>query len=385
MDRIDNEGHSSYSGNYRIEGLLIFTKSNIFTTVVNKPHLVNIKGPLERDVLRLLQEIPGMTVEPTAITKRHPDIVIRAGDVTHVVEVKAQRLTNAAAARQIVEYAQHLPKGTHLLLVARTTTEEARRLLEEHGIGIIDTQGNMRLKFPGLFLWTEGRLPPATREGQKEPPVKLTGKAGIAAQALLREPQREWQVHDLATAADISVGLAHRVLARLERENLVEVGGAGPKRTRRVKNPTALLDLWAEEMRDRGVKQLRAFRLTRDPRAQAHTLSRALTEAKIEHAVTGPAGAARLAPFITAIPVTDIWVMETVPLQDVAAAAHAEVVQEGQNIMLRQAPGDAPLAFRTKVDDIWTADSFRLFHDLRQDPRRGREQADQLRKDVIGF
>jgi hypothetical protein len=365
-------------------GLLIFTRSSIFTVVVNKHHLVNIKGPLEKDVLRLLQEIPGMMVEPTAFTKRRPDIVIRAGDVTHVVEVKAQRLTNAAAAHQIVEYAQHLPEGTYLLLVARTTTEEARRLLEEHGIGVIDTQGNMRIKFPGLFLWTEGRLP-ATREGQKEPPVKLTGKAGIAVQALLREPQREWQVHDLAKAAEISVGLAHRVLARLDRENLVEVGGAGPKRTRRVKSPTALLDLWAEEMRDRGVKQLRAFRLARDPRTQAQTLSRALTEAKIEHAVTGAAGAARLAPFITAIPVTDIWVMDTVSLKDVAAATHADVVQEGQNIMLRQAPGDAPLAFRTKVDDIWTADPFRLFHDLRQDPQRGREQADRLRKEVIGF
>ncbi len=346
---------------------------------------MNIKGPLDKEVLRVLREIPGVTTEPTAFTKRRPDIVIRAGDVTHVVEVKAQRLTNAAAARQIVEYAQYLPKGTHLLLVARTTTEEARRLLEEQGIGVIDAQGNMRVEFPGLFLWTEGRLAPATRERQKEPPVKLTGKAGIAAQALLHEPQRKWQVHDLAKAADISVGLAHRILARLERENLVEVGGAGPKRTRRVENPTALLDLWVEEIRDRGVKQLRAFRLARDPRAQAKTLSRALTDAKIEHAVTGPAGAARLAPFITAIPVTDIWVADTVPLNDVAAAAHADVVQEGHNIVLRQAKGDAPLAFRTKVDDVWTADPFRLFHDLRQDPRRGREQADRLRQEVIGF
>jgi hypothetical protein len=215
--------------------------------------------------------------------------------------------------------------------------------------------------------------------------VKLTGKAGIAAQALLREPQRRWQVHDLAKEADVSVGLAHRVLARLERENLMEVGGAGPKRTRRVENPTALLDLWAEEMRDRGIKQIRAFRLARDPRTQAKTLSRTLIEAKIEHAVTGPAGAARFAPFITAIPVTDIWVADTEPLSDVAAAAHADVVQEGHNIVLRQAAGDAPLAFRTKVDDVWTADPFRLFLDLRRDPRRGREQADQLRKEVIGF
>ena len=42
-------------------------------------------------------------------------------------------------------------------------------------------------------------------------------------------------------------------------------------------------------------------------------------------------------------------------------------------------------AFRKQVDGVWTANPFRLFFDLRQDPRRGREQAEQLRKEVIGF
>jgi hypothetical protein len=344
---------------------------------------MNIEGPLEKDALRLLSEIPTVAVAATAPTG--PDVLIRAGDVTHAVEIKALRLTNAATAHQLAAYAHQLPEGTNLLVVARTTTEEARRLLEEQGVGVIDTEGNMRVDLPGLFLWTEGKPIPRAREAQNEPPVKLTGKAGIAVQALLREPERRWQVHDLAAAADISVGLAHRVLARLERETLVALEGAGPKRTRRIENPSALLDLWAEEMRDRGVKQVQAFRLARDPRAQAENLSRALAEAKIEHAVTGPAGAVRLAPFITAIPVTEIWVADTVALGDAAAAAHADVVEQGHNILLRQATGDAPLAFRQKVDDVWTVNPFRLFFDLRRDPRRGREQADRLREEVIGF
>ena len=55
----------------------------------------------------------------------------------------------------------------------------------------------------------------------------------------------------------------------------------------------------------------------RDSRAHPQTLSGVLA-AKIDHAVTGPAGAARLAPFITSIPVTDIWITETVVLADAA-------------------------------------------------------------------
>lgn len=347
--------------------------------------MLNIEGPLEKDVLRILQEVPGITAEPFAVTGRRQDIVLRAGDVTHVVEVKAQRATNAAAARQLVEYARHLHEGVHLLLVARTTTEEARHLLEEGGVGVIDGLGNIRVELPGLFVWTEGRLAPPVRAVPGDPPVKLTGKAGLATQALLGAPERQWKVHDLAEEARVSVGLAHRLFTRLERDHLIETRGAGPQRTRRVTNPTALLDLWAEEMRDRGVKQVRAFRLARDPRMQAKTLSRLLTEARIEHAVTGAAGAAPLAPFITAIPVTDIWIADTVALDDAAAAVRAETVHEGHNIMLRQVLGDAPLAFRQRVGDVWTANPFRLFFDLRQDPRRGREQADRLREEVIGF
>jgi hypothetical protein len=366
--------------------LPIFTGQAIFTGVVNKPAIVKLQGPFEKEALRILRDIPGVDVEAAQQDGGRADFLILAGDVTYVVEVKAQRATNAAAARQVAEYARQLPGAIPVLLVTQTTTEEARRILEESGVAVIDGLGNMSVALPGMFLRAEGRRKaPRPQHAGDQPPAKLTGKAGVAAQALLREPKRKWQVHDLAEAADVSVGLAHRVLARLEREHLIEVEGAGPKRTRRVVNATALLDLWAEEMRDRGVKQLRAFRLARDPRAQAKTVSRAQAEAKIEHAVTGPAGAALLAPFITAIPVTDIWVADTVALDDVAAAAHADAVQEGHNIVLRLAAGDAPLAFRKKVEDVWTANPFRLFYDLRQDPRRGREQADRLREEVIGF
>ena len=362
--------------------------SAIFTELVNKPAIVNLRGPFEKEALRILRDIPGVDVDvETALSNAgRSDFVLRAGDVRYVVEVKVQRATNAAAARQVVEYARQLPGASPVLVIARTTTDEARKILEEHGVAVIDGLGNMSVELPGLFLRAAAR-----RDTQRalheadQPPAKLTGKAGVAAQALLRDPQRKWQVRDLAEAAGVSMGLAHRVLARLEREHLMEVEGAGPKRTRRVENPTALLDLWAEEMRDRGVKQLRVFRLARDPRAQARTLSRALAQAKIDHAVTGPAGAARLAPFITAIPITDIWVADTVALKDAAYAAGADEVQEGHNVVLRQTTGDAPLVFRKTVDEVWTADPFRLFYDLRQDPRRGREQADRLREEVIGF
>ncbi len=140
-------------------------------------------------------------------------------------------------------------------------------------------------------------------------------------------------------------------------------------------------------MRDRRVKPLRVFRLARDARAHATSLSTLLAGANIDHAVTGPAGAARLAPFITSIPVVDIWITQAVDLSAASNAIGAEVVQEGHNILLRQEADDyPPLVFRTLIDDVWTVNKFRLYLDLRKkDPRRGREQADRLREEVIGF
>jgi hypothetical protein len=152
-----------------------------------------------------------------------------------------------------------------------------------------------------------------------------------------------------------------------------------------VTNPAALLDLWAEEMRDRDVRQLRAYRLVRDARALAGTVSKALTEAGIDHAVTGAAAAARLAPFVTAIPVTEVWVPELTELQLVSAAARAPEVTEGHNLVFRSARDDLPLAFRARDKNVWIADVFRVYLDLRADPRRGREQADRLREEVINL
>ena len=53
--------------------------------------------------------------------------------------------------------------------------------------------------------------------------------------------------------------------------------------------------------------------------------------------------------------------------------------------MFLQAKDDAPLAFREPVDGLWLANCFRLYADLRRDPRRGREQAEHLRREVIGI
>jgi hypothetical protein len=353
---------------------------------VKTGELVKIEGDFGAEALRILRDVPGVAVEAARAGRGRPgsEAVLRYGPAAEAVAVEVKRRANAATAWQIVQQSQSVPDG-NLLLVAGETTAEAREILERHGVAVVDGLGNAHVELPGFVLHTEAQR--GRRAGAARPPThtRLAGKAGVGAQALLLQPEREWKVQELAAEAGISVGLAHRVLVRLETEGLVVAEGAGPRRVRRVADPTALLDLWAEENTDRAVRRVRAYRLAREPRELAVAVSAGLNAARIDHAVTGAAAAARIAPFVTAVPVAEIWVDPVASLDDAVVETGAEAVESGHNLAFVQANGDEPLAFRRQVDGIWAVNPFRLFYDLRNDPRRGHEQAETLRREVMGF
>jgi len=347
---------------------------------------VKIQGHFGAEDLRILREVPGVTVEARAAGRGRGrgDAMLRFGPASEAVAVEVKRRANAATAWQIVQQSRAAPDG-NLLLVAGATTAEAREILERHGVAVVDGLGNAHVELPGLLLHTEGQRGRRGDSPRSQTHARLAGKGGVVAQALLLQPTRDWKVQDLAGEAGVSIGLAHRVLARLETEGLVAAEGAGPRRVRRVADPTVLLDLWAEENTDRSVQRMRAYRLAREPRELADAVSAVLDAAGIDHAVTGAAAAARIAPFITAVPVAEVWVDSVGVLEDAAAASGAELAETGHNLAFLQANGDEPLAFRRKVEGIWAVNPFRLFYDLRNDPRRGHEQAETLRREVIGF
>jgi hypothetical protein len=344
---------------------------------------VNIEGPFEAQALDVLRRIPGLTVvaqPPTA--GRGVDALVRYGDVCTPIAVEFKQYANAATAWQVVHQAEARPQRP-LLLIAGKTTAEARQIVEAHGIAVIDGSGNAHLELPGLLLHIEGKGRAQTAPAGEQR-TRLAGKASVAAQALLLEPDRAWRVNDLAEVARVSVGLAHRVLARLEKEAVVVAEGAGPRRTRRLADPKALLDLWAEEHRDRST-QTSGYLLAQTDEQLVRLVGRRLAEAGVDYALTGAAGASLVAPFVTAVPVTAAWVPAALDPQELWRVTQARPVTEGPNVVFCQADNDGGLAFRRQHGELWVTNRFRLYVDLLDDPRRGREQADNLRREVIGF
>ena len=307
------------------------------------------------------------------------DTVIEYAGTKAKVAIEAKQRVNAATAWQLVNRAGALP--VPMLVVAGETTEDARQILRDHAIGVVDGRGRAHIELPGLLVHIDNAL---RTNKPKAPPTRLRGKAGLAAQALLLEPTRDWRVQDLAERARVSIGMAHRVLARLEQDGVVEAEGAGPARIRRVQDPTALLDLFAEEANEHPRRTL-AYLLAQTPRQLIEELGRNLDRAGVECALTGAAAASMLAPFLTAVPAVHVWVRDAVAPEELYDGAQSDPVIDGANVIFLQARADAPLAFREQTEGVWVANRFRVYADLLDDPRRGKEQAQKLREEVIGF
>jgi hypothetical protein len=74
-----------------------------------------------------------------------------------------------------------------------------------------------------------------------------------------------------------------------------------------------------------------------------------------------------------------------VVLADAVEVVGAEIVDEGHNMLLKQAGQGTPLVLHATTEKVSTVNPIRLYLDLHRDPRSGRAQADRLREEVMGF
>lgn len=337
----------------------------------------------------LLRGLPGAPVVGGALPGSVEDGSLRFPDTGLVLRVEQKAHVDAVVAHSIG--AGRAARPEPLLVVARTTTSGAREILESNGIGYVDAAGNAAIDLPGLHVRT-GSL---TRSGSftadaaivaaaSTPALpRLAGKAGLIAQALILEPQRAWTLDAMADRVGVSTALAHRVFTRLERATVLAADGRGPRKTRRVVSPAALLDLWAEEAVEPKERRAPAYALLRGDGARE--VSSRLAKHDLAHAVTGVAAAARRVPFLTSVLVTEVRVEAARTSAEVAAATDARLVDEGANIVFIQGPDDAELRLRHELEGVWLAAETRVYLDAFRDPRRGAEQAREYRSQVFGF
>jgi hypothetical protein len=355
--------------------------------VKNVPSVKN--EPLAAWAATLLRALPGAPALGEALPGSHDDASLWFDDLHLLVRVELKAHVDPTVAHAMV--ARRGDRSEPMVVVARTTTSVARDVLESSGIGYVDAAGNSAIDLPGLHVRTgefarSGSLTASAMidsRPQASGFPRLSGKAGLIAQALVLEPDRAWTLDAMAGRAGVSTALAHRVFARLERAAVLASDGRGPRKVRRVHAPGSLLDLWADEAVEAQGERTPMYVLMRGDGLRA--ISSRLAEQRVPHAVTGIAAATRRVPFVTAVLVTEIRATAFMTAEEIIAAAGARSVEDGANVVVVQGQNDAELRFRREADGVWLAAETRIYLDALHDPRRGVEQAREYRRQVFGF
>lgn len=271
------------------------------------------------------------------------------------------------------------------MLVAPSLSEASRVLLREQGFGFWDASNSLYLELPNALYSIEHPPLPQPKE-HREPRHVFKGSTAQVVHTLLLDPSREWKVTKLAEEAGVSAFTSQKTLDYLEKQLWVSRTGRGPHTVRHVKKPGAILDAWANDYENEN-QSLRFHQFAPNIEAQEQQLVSLMSNIEDENwAITLEHAAEAYAPLLTKLPsVMTVTVPEEVAydLRQAAQDNGYREVPSGENLRILTTNEKSPFLGRQKFEDVWMVSPIQLYLDLHSWPRRGKEQAEHLRKERI--
>jgi len=306
-------------------------------------------------------------------------VKFRLGEQEHALVVEVSSLGQPrqirAAVTRLAEARRELP-GALPVAAAVYIGPQSARILKGNNLGFIDLSGNCFLAFDDVLIEKEGKrnVRPSTR------PLRslFAPRATRVARVLLTEPGRAWRLEELAKAAEVSLGHAHNVIKRLEELAWVE---RDDNQRMRLAKPADLLEGWCESYTWRAnevASYLAPERVTRRFMAE---IARAAEGRR--YAFTLSAGQSLVAPHsrLTAIH----CYLEGDPTPVAAALGLRPVAEAGGNVHFL-APYDPGVFYGVlEKGGLRVTGLPQLYVDLVHHERRGREQAEHLRREAMGY
>jgi hypothetical protein len=253
------------------------------------------------------------------------------------------------------------------VVVAPFLSLRTRERLEERGIGYVDLTGNARVAAdrPALFVQATG----AERDPRREerPARTLKGaKAGRVVRALC-DFAPPVGVRELAGRARIDPGYASRVLALLEKEDLIRRERRGPITE---VDWRALIRRWTEDYSLLGSNRTGSYL---EPRGLG-SLLRSLRDSDLRYAATGSLGSVNVAPVAPAR-LAVLFVDDT---EDAAVLLGLRPAEAGTNVVLAE-PFDPVVYERGREHEgVSYVALSQNAADLLTSPGRGPNEAEEL-------
>lgn len=296
------------------------------------------------------------------------------------IDVKATPVPTRVreALRALKQSLRGKPNG-YPVLASSFLSKRVREICREEQAGFVDLAGNCWLQFENLYVEKIVDKNPFPRRGR--PPSLFTAVSSRILRALLEEPQRTWQVGELAKATQVSLGQASNVCRRLVEEAYAEKS----ERRLRLSQPGKLLEAWREQYQMSRNTQTASYSFERDPQRLMAAVAEAAKAQGWRYAITSFAAASLVAPFVRGIGAVAWYIADATALEAWTRALDLRPAEAGPNAVLL-VPYDAGVFYRTQtLDGVTLVGNVQLYLDLYSDPARGREQAEFLRKEKLKF
>lgn len=308
-------------------------------------------------------------------------VKFRLGEQEHTLVVEMTSLGQPrqirAAVTNLAELKRELPVA-YPVAAAVYIGPESARILKNNSFGYIDLSGNCHLALENVLIEKEGKR----NIGASTRPLRslFAPRATRVVRVLLTELGRTWRLGELASAAEVSLGHAHNVVKRLE-----ELAWAERDDTDRIRlgKPADLLDSWSDSYTYRE-NEIASYvvpeRITRKVLAD---VAHAATAEGRRYAFTLNAGLSLVAPHLRT-PVIHAY-LEGDPAP-VAAALGLRPTAEADGNLHLLSPYDAGVFYGVLEKGGLRVTSLpQLYVDLVHYERRGRDQAQHLRREAMGY
>jgi hypothetical protein len=266
------------------------------------------------------------------------------------------------------------------VVVGRRLSRGARVAASEAGIGWVDETGAAEIAVGQVIVSRSGRPPTAIERPKRWTPAVLA-----VAEALLCDTKAT--VAETQSATGLSAGSCTSALRFLTDQGLLEAAARrGRGSARRVRDERRLLDAYAVTAAATPESvSLTVGTTWRDPVAGLVEVGTEWDSAGVRWAATGLAAASALAPLITTITSTEVYLAVTtiIGLESAAVDVGLRPI-DGGRLTLRPFPTVAVDRMANELDGLRVAPWPRVFVDLRKAGVRGEEAAEHLREVMHG-
>jgi len=319
----------------------------------------------------------------TKVGSQVVDVVVRfrLGEQEKMLVCEVKSLGQPRYIREVVTrlrgFRDQIP-GAYPMAGSVYISPQSASILRRNGFGYLDLSGNCYVAFDNVHIEKEGK--PNVRPTTRPLKALFAPRATRVIRALLVEPQRTWRLEELAKAAMVSLGHAHNVIQRLR--DLDWVDRAETNKIRLVA-PGDLLNAWREEYTYR-VNTLATYVAPEPPRRKLmEELARQAVAMGRRYAFTLQAGASLIAPH-GRISVIHCYLEGERERFAQALGLRPAAEREG-NVQLLS-PHDAGVFYAPmEKGGLMVVSLPQLYVDLYDFERRGREQADFLRRQAMGY